>query len=111
MITRKLYSHPFAVKANCLQQDVEVPLSLLLDLIKERDGGGPPHQAEGMGIDSSTLLYLAQKDVHSLLPHLALDPALLPLKASLSLFSVTSMVLRPCPKLGSIPVEVLVSQE
>ena len=82
----QIHDHQLALEACCLQQDVEVPLSHLLNLIKERDGGGPLHHAESTGRDSSTLLYLAQKDVHSVLPHLALDPAQLPLKVSLSFF-------------------------
>lgn len=58
------------------QADASVPLSLLLDHIKEKEEGAvtAPHQ--------DFTLYLAQKNVHEVLPELAVNPQLLPLKVS-----------------------------
>lgn len=57
---------------------MEVPLSYLMDHIKDREGTlhGPDNGAQ----DVTTLLYLAQKDVQDIFPSLALDPTHLPVQ-------------------------------
>lgn len=62
------------------QEDVEMPLYHLLNHIKELEKVNTLENVERKCKDTTTLLYLAQKDIRGILPSLALDPTHLPIQ-------------------------------